>query len=64
MIKAQERHCPACGDTDLILSPDQPVDGWSELSCKSCHRVLEIGRPGIGPLVDLDWVEHKHASQS
>lgn len=54
---AEERHCPTCGDVNLVLTPDTPVDGWNELACKSCRRVLEIGRPGIGPLVDPLWVD-------
>lgn len=53
--KASGRRCPTCGDTDLVLTPDAPVDGWNELACKACHRVLEIGRPGVGPLVDPLW---------
>jgi hypothetical protein len=56
---AEERHCPTCGDTDLVLTPDTPVEGWNELTCKSCHRVLEIGRPGVGPLVDPLWVDRR-----
>lgn len=55
MSKAEGRRCPTCGDTDLVLTPDSPVDGWNELACKSCHRTLEIGRPGLGPLVDPQW---------
>ena len=53
----KERHCPTCGDVNLVLTWDEPIDGWTELACKSCHRVLEIGRPGVGPLVDPLWVE-------
>jgi len=53
------RLCPICKDTDLILSPNTPIEGWNELACKSCGRVLEIGRPGEGPLVDPLWVEQK-----
>jgi hypothetical protein len=56
---AEERHCPTCGDTNLTLTPDTPIDGWNELACKSCRRVLEIGRPGVGPLVDPLWVNRR-----
>jgi hypothetical protein len=61
---AEERHCPTCGDTDLILRQDEPVDGWNELACKSCHRVLEIGRPGVGPLVDPLWIDRSRISRA
>ena len=53
---AEERLCPKCGDTDLVLTPNEPIDGWNELSCKTCGHVLEICRPGVGVLVDPDWV--------
>lgn len=59
--KAETRLCPTCGDTDLVLTSDEPVEGWNELACKTCHRVLEIGRPGVGPLVDPQWVSFKSA---
>src|SRR6185312_488697 len=55
--KPEERLCPTCGDVNLVLTWDEPIDGWTELACKSCHRVLEIGRPGVGPLVDPLWVD-------
>lgn len=50
-----DRACPTCGDFDLILTPDRPIEGWNTLECKRCHRVLEIGRPGVGPLTDPEW---------
>lgn len=56
---AEERHCPTCDDLDLTLTSDKPIDGWNELACKKCGRVLEIGRPGIGPLIDPLWVARK-----
>jgi hypothetical protein len=59
---AETRLCPTCGDTDLVLDPDEPIEGWSRVSCKSCHRVLEIGRPGIGPLVDPLWIDRSRAA--
>lgn len=61
---AEERPCPTCGDFDLVLTPDEPIDGWNELACKSCHRVLEIGRPGIGPLVDPLWVDRSQKAST
>ena len=60
---AEERHCPTCGDTDLTLTPDTPIYGWNELACRSCCRVLEIGRPGVGPLVDPLWVNRRREEQ-
>jgi hypothetical protein len=58
---AETRYCPTCGDTDLTLTPDTPIDGWNELACKTCLRVLEIGRPGVGPLVDPLWIDRSKA---
>lgn len=55
----RERLCPTCQSTDLTLTSDKPIDGWNELACKKCKRVLEIGRPGIGPLVDPLWIDRK-----
>jgi len=54
---AEERKCPTCGATDLVLTSDSPIEGWNELACKECKRTLEIGRPGVGPLVDPEWVK-------
>jgi transcription elongation factor Elf1 len=56
-VKALARHCPTCGATNLTLTPDEPIEGWSLLSCTDCGRALEIGRPGVGPLVDPEWKE-------
>lgn len=55
----ESRPCPTCKSFDLTLTPDVPIFGWNELSCKDCGRVLEIGRPGIGPLIDPLWIEKK-----
>ena len=57
--RTETRLCPTCGDTDLVLTPNEPIEGWSELACKGCGRVFEIGRPGVGPLVDPLWKEIK-----
>ncbi len=58
-MSAEERPCPSCGDYNLTLTPDTPIEGWNELTCTKCGRVLEIGRPSVGPLVDPLWVERK-----
>jgi hypothetical protein len=61
---AEERPCPTCGDFDLTLTADEPIEGWNELACKTCRRVLEIGRPGVGPLVDPLWIERRRPMSS
>jgi len=55
----EERPCPTCGGFDLTLDPDRHVEGWTSLICTDCDRVLELGRPGVGPLVDPEWKERK-----
>ena len=57
MTERTPRYCPTCKAVDLVLTPDEPIEGWNELACKECGRVLEIGRPGVGPLIDPLWVE-------
>ena len=51
-----ERHCPRCKNTDLIVES-------GTIYCKRCDLILSIDRIDAPPLEDQEWVKSGSVTQ-